>query len=226
MGKDFPMKLEIARFYENKTRLFLLPSLFDYGKEFQIRFNRQYKFAVGIHDTSLNLHNKTEQALIYILFDKELSKRYFSEFIDWLKSQPYYVMDYVSSPDLNSRKHMVVLKIPERHQSDYEHFMSGRYSQMYSEKDRNDYFKKYNKDKALKVLDKTHDALLDYINMVNSTFDHKLTPEDAKDHNEYHFPLSPQEEIFNYTGSVQDRTFNKKVNKSWMEIKVKTPLLV
>lgn len=217
------MKLEIGKFYSNKTRTFLLPCLLENGPEFQMRFNRVYKFAVGIHDTSLNNHNLTEQPLLYILLDKELSRMYFTEFVNWLKSQPYYVTDYVSSPDLSSRKHMVVLRIPELYYNAYQAFMSGKYSEMYTEEQKNVLFREHHRKEALKVLDKTHDALLDYVNKVNSIFEHNLTPKEAEEHNEYEFPLIPQHEIFNYTNSVNDRQFNSKFNKSWMEIEVKNP---
>lgn len=220
------MKLDIGKFYKNKTRLFLLPCLLENGSEFQMRFNRVYKFAVGIHDTSLNNHNITEEPLIYILLDKELSRMHFTEFINWLKSQPYFVTDYVSSPDLNSRKHMVVLRIPSLYYDAYQSFMSGRYSKMYNEEQKNLLFREHHRKEALKVLDRTHDALLDYVNKVNATFKHNLTPEDARDHNEYEFPLVPQYEIFNYTNSVNDRQFNKNYNKSWMEIEVKNQSLL
>lgn len=215
------MKLEVSKFYKNKTRLFLLPCLLHNGPEFQMRFNRVYKFAVGIHDTSLNNHNLTEEPLIYILLDKELSRKYFTEFINWLKGQDYFVKDYVSSPDLSSRKHMIILRIPKLYHNAYQAFMNGRYSEMYTEEQKVLLFKEHHRQKALKVIDKTHDALLDYVQQINAIFEHDLTPAQAKEHSEYAFPLIPQHEIFNYSGTVDDREFNKNYNKVWMEIEVK-----
>jgi hypothetical protein len=212
------MKIEVAKFYENKTRTYLLPCLVDYGLNFQMKFNQLYKFAVGIHDSSLNYNSITEDSLIYILFDKELSRKYFSDFINWLKGQPYFVTDYVAGTELDSRKHMVVLRIPDNHEKTYEAFVKGQYSKMYTDEEKVKYFSEAHRKKALNVLNRTYDALLDYVHLANIIFDHNLSPTDCKDHNEYEFPLSPMEEIFNYQDNLDDRTFNSKYEKAWIEM--------
>lgn len=211
------MQLEVGKFYENKTKIYLLPCLTAYGETFINKFNQLYKFAVGIHDANLHGHVMTEQSLFYIMFDKVYSKPYFQLFLNWLKNEPYYVTDYVSGIELDSRKHMVVLKFPEKYEVAYSNFLKGHFSKMFTNEDKELLFKEEHRKKALKVLNKTEDALLDYVAYINREFEYSLTKEECKSHGEYSFPCFPIQEIFNYS-KTSSKEFNTKYNKSWIEI--------
>lgn len=218
------MNLEVGKFYENKTKIYLLPCLTAYGENFISRFNKMYKFAVGIHDSSFHGHKITEDSLFYIMFDKVYSKPNFQSFLNWLKNEPYYVMDYVSGSELDSRKHMIVLRFPEKYEEAYAAFLKGHFSKMFTEEDKNLLFKEEHRKKALKVLNKTEDALLDYVAFVNREFEYSLTKENCRDHGEYSFPNIPIQEIFNYS-EHKSKEFNTKYAKSWIETSSPTLLV-
>ena len=208
------MKIEISKFYENKTKKFLLPALKAYGKDFEVRFNNIYKFAVGIHDMTIQGHPDTKQDLIYIMIDTKFTPIKANSFLNWVREQKYYVKDYVSGSQLDSRKQMVVLKFPLDYMTAYKMFLQGKYSKMYTSEQKLNLFKGR---RALEVFNKTDDALKDYVHHINVMFEYTITEEDVRDHADYSLPNFCEEEIF-YYAEGDAVFFNETRDKTWIEM--------
>lgn len=210
------MQIESGSLYMNKTWLYLYPCLKFYGEELRTHLNAFLKIAVGISDHNLNIANINSS--IYILIDTEPKydaiakvnyKTHFSDFLDWVKYQPYYVTDYVFEELKYSGKHMVVLKLPSKHEATLLSFIQGRYSGMYSKAELDLYFKlithkdkdheiKHNArvKKVLNVLTRNKECLEDFVKDVNKRFATTVTVEDFKDA-EIDYPPVLEEETFN-----------------------------
>lgn len=206
------MQIQNGKLYENRTWKYLYPCLNYYGEELMSKLSTFFKLAVGIND-----HNKREkEQCIYILVDTNIPllsdkdrqnyKNKFSKFLSWVSYKYYYVSDY----PFDDNKHMVVLKIPRDFNTSYVHFVKGNYSQMYTTKSLNNYFKYINisnkeleirQNKKMKVtrsvLSKDSKYVSTFVNIVNHEFKSDATVEDFKDA-ELDFPPKKEEEIFNY----------------------------
>lgn len=212
------MQIQSGKLYKNKTWLYLYPCLKLYGQDLRKQLNSFLKLGVGISDHNLNIENGFNN--IYILFDTEpvlqkasdveIYKQNFSKFLDWLKYQHYYETDYVFEELKHSGKHMVVLKIPAKHDKAIMNFIQGKYSEMYVQRDLNEYFafitnpdkdfetKQNAKLKKVRdVLTKNKEALPEYVKTVNELYGTEITVEDYKEA-EIDFPPTLEDETFNY----------------------------
>lgn len=209
------MQIQNGKLYENKTWLYLFPCLKEYGEELMNNLSSFFKLAVGVGDSNF----KNKGSYIFILFDTDLplntqaSKSYkqrFSNFLNWISYQKYYVNDYVFS-DLDTKStHMLVLKLPEKINSTYIDFIKGNYSKMYNKEQIEKYFnivenssslaiKERNKrvTKVRKVVFKDKKYLPEFVSIVNDKFKTNVGIEAFKEA-ELDFPPVKKEEIFNY----------------------------
>jgi len=122
---------------ENKTLRFLLPVLITYGSIFVNYLNKLNRIAFGINDKAVVYE---EDYLIYILFDITYTKELFVEFLEFIHSKSFYIDDYIYGK-FTSDLHMVVIKFPDKFKKAYDNFKKGKYSQMYSNKEIEKYFK-------------------------------------------------------------------------------------
>lgn len=205
------MQIQNGKLYENRTWRYLVPCLKSYGEELKKHLSNLLKLKVGISD----FYTETTEDCIYICFQTTLFNvfelertRYvtaFTTFLQWVKYQPYYYTDYVYS--LTECTHVLVLKIPEIHKESFENFKLGKYSEMYSKVQVEEYFKLIeNKDsnlnvavrnqqiiKSRNVLNRNRDLLDDFVKEVNERFKTNLTKEDLEG-TELDFPIDPKEE--------------------------------
>ena len=211
------MQIQSGKLYENRTWRYLYPCLKNYGMHLINYLSSFIKLGIGIGDNNV----KTERNSIFILIqtdpigasdtDRQNYKRNFSKFLDWLRYQPFYVKDYVYE-DLDSAvKHMVVLKIPPKHNIAYDKFVKGKYSEMYSKEEINAYFNIMNNDDnnpviskrnervslSRKILTRDSKHLPVFVETVNKDFGTDIVVEDFKDA-ELDYPIKLQEEIFSY----------------------------
>ncbi len=208
------MDIEIGKYYVNKTWRFLLPCLRGHGDIFVAKFNPIFKLAVGIHDTLTTDSKISDTRNIYILCDKFTNEKHFYEFLDWLKCQEYYVADYCPESEiLKSRKHVLVITVPDIFNDAYDHFLNGNYSMMYLEAELNLLFSKPDKKKEYDILSRNSKLIEEFVKEVNKEFDSHATVEDFKNA-ELELPLKKIEEIFNY--KEEDGVyFNEKTDKKW-----------
>lgn len=208
------MHIEIGKYYVNKTWRFLLPCLRGHGDVFIRKFNPVFKLAVGIHDTLLDNSRKSDGRSIYILCDKLVNKIAFDEFLNWLKYQGYYIADYCPDSEiLKSRKHVIVLKIPEVFSDAYDHFLQGNYSLMYLEQDLKLLFSNPARQKEYDILSRNSKIIEEFTKKVNDEFGTTVESEHFKNA-ELELPLKKIEEIFNYKEN-DTIFFNEKINKIW-----------
>lgn len=210
------MQIQSGKLYENKTWNYLYPCLKSYGSTLMKHLNSFYKLGVGIKDHNIDIE---EGNCIYILLNTNLSspqislinyRENFSKFLDWIRFQPYYVIDYVYDGLDKGEKHMLVLKIPDSYNKAYSRFLKGKYSEMYTSKEINELFplsKLDNKDlenkinsrlqKVRNVLFRNSNYLETFRKQVNEEFGVNCSLNDLKDH-ELDFPPDLKEESFNY----------------------------
>jgi len=209
------MQIQSGKLYENRTWIYLYPSLKYYGDNLMNHLSSFIKLAVGIGDSNL----KVEGNCIFILVDTSIKlssdldrlnyQRNFSKFLDWVRYQYYYVTDYVYDNLDKSEKHMIVLKVPLQLDSSYVHFVKGEYSEMYNKEQLNKLFNVMNNvsnnpsiakrnervSYARKVLTKDKKYLPLFVDKVNKDFGTDITLSDYKDV-ELDYPINLEEEIF------------------------------
>ena len=135
------MKIEVGKFYTNKTKRFLYPCLRGHGDLFILKFNKVFKLAVGIHDENMVDTFSHEAHKIYILLDSAWNKNDFENFMKWVRLEPYYIHDYCFSSDYKyTRKHMLIIKVPKDFYYSYDIFLYGRYSLMYTDDQKLSFF--------------------------------------------------------------------------------------
>lgn len=211
------MQIEIGKYYENKTWRFLVPCLKGHGDIFVMKFNGVFKLAFGIHDTIVDDSKISIGRNMYILCDKLTNSRQFDDFLEWIKYQEYYVADYCPDSEiLNSRKHMIVIQVPERFNDAYDHFLKGDYSQMYLDSELKLLFSNKTRKKEYDILSRNPKIMNDFAKKVNDEFGtpNAVTVSDLK-FAELELPLKKSEEIFNCYKDSDTIYFNEKIDKKW-----------
>lgn len=189
------MEIKIGHLYENRTQKYLLPILLSYGESFQVKLNSIFNLAFGIHDTFLDRSVHEDQRYIYILCDRKCMPAKFWNFLNYVKHQEYYIMDYAFDDIEAGRKHMIVLNFPEQFHNAYDMFLLGNYAQMYTDEEIKLYIKPTNP--IIQVLKRTNLMQAVFIKNLKDTYGTEVTFEEAKEM-EYDFPYKKEEEIFNY----------------------------
>lgn len=210
------MQIQSGKLYENRTWKYLYPCLRSYGGVLKNYLNSLYKVAVALEDKNVDVG---ETNCLHILIDTNMStpqisavkyRENLSIFLDWLRFQPYYIVDYVFDGLETNEKHMIVIKIPQSYDKAVEKFKKGKYSQMYSDKEIKELFpfitlenkeleiKINSKTKKLRhVLTKASSYLPTFKDKINKEFGVNCSINDLKDH-ELDFPPNLEEEIFNF----------------------------
>lgn len=171
---------------ENKTLLYLSPCMRHYGEEFVERYKPVFKIALGISDRFLK-EDFTDH--IFILLYSGIKPKLFIDFLDWVRGQEYYGTDYVFGDMRVSPLHMLVLKCPEGYM---QKFQLGKYSQMYSMNQIEEWFKK--RPELKKVLLKSEGYHEEFVALINKRFNTDLLPEEYN--GEYDFPPDLNKESF------------------------------
>ena len=191
------MQIELGKIYVNKTYKYLLPCLKMHGPTFVVKLNSIFNLAFGLHDCLLDGSDYQQQKLIYILSDKLYQPAKFQNFLNYVKCQDYYVTDYAYDDIEKGRKHMVVIKFPEKYNDIYDKFKKGKYSKMYCKDEIEQFFPKDSEVK--RILVKSLSMRDVFIQKVFDSFGTTLSHKDLKDENiEYDFPPEKQKEFFNY----------------------------
>lgn len=217
------MHIQNGKLYENKTWRYLYPCLKFYSTELINYLSTFFKLGVGISDYNV----ETEDNCIFILIDTDMrlknkveSDKYklnFSKFLDWLKYQPYYVKDYIYSDFDSGEKHMIVLKIPQAHDTTFLSFIRGEYSKMYTKGQIANYFKNIsiptNKEaekgvnnrleKVRKILSKDSTYRDEFVEIVNKDFGTSVKSLYFTEA-ELDYPPKLEEETFNYIEILQE----------------------
>lgn len=205
------MQIEIGKRYVNKTWRFLLPCLKGHGDTFVRKFNPLFKLAVGINDNHLLGTNLSKERNIFILIDRAHQTKLVDEFIQWIKYQPYYKHDYCAGNNItDTRKHVIVISVPEIFNHAYDMFLQGRYSEMYTTEEIILLFSSPDRKREYDILMKSSELKNEFIRMLNSEFNTSISDFDTHV-KEYELPLITDEEVFNYR---KDRNYFKtELNK-------------
>ena len=113
----------------NKTRNYLIPCITDYGKSFNKLLDGFSHIASTIDDTNSPFERYQVGLVINVARSDLLS---FTERMISLRKHPAYVRDYLYGEILYDKLHVIVIQIPEQYHVSYDHFVNGKYSQMYS----------------------------------------------------------------------------------------------
>jgi len=205
---DTTLTVSRGDYYKNKTRYYLLPTLYGFGAEFSQHWNKLTKLAVGIQDYN---YNTTEDNNLYFLFDvcgpyyygayedPTGSKIKFIESLEFFKT----LDEYVTSYSYGSDKQMVVMQVPELFGDIKKKFVEGKYSEMYTEDQLESFIKKSFKSDDLEklttpfsVMKKTRAQEIKFKQQLVKDFGATISESDT--FTEYEYPPILQEEIFNY----------------------------
>lgn len=210
------MDIEIGKYYDNKTWKYLLPCLRGHGDTFVSKYNPVFKLAVGIHDTLVDGSPMFKDLrVIFLMCDKKHQERKFEEFLNWISYQDYYKTDYCPSADLASRKHVIVLTIPEEYIDAYDYFLQGKYSLMYTQKQIDFLFSNPTRKNEKDILMRNSNVFIPFMEKVREEFGINPNPKDFIS-SEYELPLKRNEEIFNCVDN-QRVYFNEELDKVWQE---------
>jgi hypothetical protein len=188
MGNQYDMKIEIGKFYMNKTREYLLPCLCDHGKTLMKAINGLKKLAVGTGDQFIT--GSVHKNHIFLLVDIDCKN--FTQILKWIKTQSFYVNDYPFDDILSGYQHMIVLQIPENYEDAKPEFVEGKYSKMYTQEQINHVFN----NRYMDVLVRDKEKLISFISTVNKMYDVRIDYRTWQ--GEVEFPPVKEEEIFNF----------------------------
>lgn len=212
-------KIEITPgvIFSNRTYKYLSPSMKLYGEEFIAKLRLLYGLAIGVQDYGFNTSSEDRKLEnnIYYVFDVngqftfgkhieiEKSRIDFYKVLSWLREQSYFVKDYPFDSGRNGNKHVVVLKLPKEGMIDK--FVNGQYSKLYTKEELDKIINKTNKvlkstvpNPIYSVLSKDEEFKEEYLQILNSTFNSRLTINDISHHNEYDIPPFLKNEILRW----------------------------
>jgi hypothetical protein len=187
------MEIQLGSVYTNRTKKYLLPTLKEYGGNFETKFTNLFKLAIGVGDYSLKNMDIVMEHSIFILIDTKFSRKIFKDTMLWMKSQGYYKFDYAFDDIHSGHLHMLVIEVPERFKKTSEEFHKSNYSKMYEFVDLNNLFLK--KEEELSVLTKSPEMLLKFIDKINSMYKTNVSHIGWK--GEVDLPIDNTEEYFN-----------------------------
>lgn len=192
------IELDEERIFVNKTSRFLLPCLRGYGEDFVKRFNSFYKYAVGISDSYWYGVTKDRGRYIFILCNTGKNIYQIHNFLHWIKKKPFFVESYCPDAAIKtSNKLMIVLEIPERFNNAYDMFVQGKFSQMFTEEEKELLFLDKNLE-SYQILSRSIDYMESFVNKLNSEFETSIKVKDFDEiPPEMEIPLKSVEEIFN-----------------------------
>lgn len=195
------MMLKYGKKLTNKTLVYLYPSILNgYGDLFKSKIESSvFILAVGIGDNILESNpsfNFLERRPFFILIDKSLRKSKSEEFISWIRRQNFYITDY--SFDSIGRTQMLCLEVPESSQNAYDKFIVGLYSEMYTQKELETYFK--DNQEVYDVLTKNITLLPKFVDKLEETFQTSNLKYTDFLNSELELPykVNIEEEVFNY----------------------------
>lgn len=210
------MQIQSGKLYENRTWKYLYPCLKSYGMTLRNYLNSFYKLAVGVGDSNIDIEDKQ---CMYILLDTNVStsttsltayRENLSRFLEWLRFQPYYVIDYIYSDKDYKGMHMIVIQIPQTYHKTLQLFKQGKYSEMYDRTELNNCFalvtldnkelqsKINNKLTSIRsILTKNPNYIPTFKEELKKEFDVNLLDSELI-HHELDFPPNVEEEVFNF----------------------------
>lgn len=197
------MKIEFGKALDNKTWRFLIPCLKGHGSIFVEKFNNDvFKLAYGISDTVIQDAKILEgKRPIFMMIDTAVLPRQVSNFMEWIRYQPYYITDYAADIN-NPRLQMLVIEVPQEFQTAYDKFCVGLYSEMYT-KQQLDYIFEDKKDtEPYQILSRDPKYSNIFLKKVEDQFSVRMKGIDKQvfiSTAEYEFPysLDSEHEIFN-----------------------------
>lgn len=208
----------------NKTRMYLVQQLQHYGEDFISHLSKNSISIFALQDFGFNVTEDSRKigSEVYMLFDTNgkrkagnyidvaSSRIVFSQSLMYFQSHSAYVTDYCYDSNRTGHYHVVVLKLPFPEKTNL--FLEGKYSQLYSQKQLDEWFIK---EIQVKIVDgesiKTSKKLTDqwsvltkdssyiptFINQVKEEFNTNLNPADVTAM-EYDFKPSLNQEVLRH----------------------------
>lgn len=204
------MSSETGQFNANKTWRFLLPCLRGHGETFVKKFNPVLK-EVGIYDNSLV--DRIDGRNIFVLCDMEYETQAFSEFLNWIRYQDYYITDYTYG--LTNTKTMIVIAVPSQFNHAYDMFLKGKFSKMYSPDEVKALFSIPSREREYGILTLDKKYVDEFVKQINKEFATENTAKDFGDFEELELPLKICEETFNCLGTEGKIFFTEELDKIW-----------
>lgn len=187
------MLIQVGTINMNNTWKLLVPVLKEYGEEFLNKFNNVFKVAAGLGDMLLIKNNIRYEKHIFVLMDTKICKKFFLDFINFIKDHESYEDDYCFDDIQTGHLHMVVLKIPVQHYRTLEKFKHSQFSSMYSTEQINNYFK--NNPEISKILVKDNQYKFDFVKKLNYLYETTIQPNEYE--GELELPIKQHREYFN-----------------------------
>ena len=189
-------RIEISKdIYMNRTVRYIAPVMKLYGDELTQKFNNIKWLAFGINDRNYKEDLKDGDYIFCLC--NITNNKHFDEFISYIRKQYFYFDDYIYS--IRKNLHVVVINNPRR--DIIPHFLSGKYSQMFSKEDIDRiYLKKIRVNGVEKYTDVY--SILKKFDAYKNIFLDKLYLEFGSSviEGDYEYDLPPllNEEVFNY----------------------------
>lgn len=193
--------LELGKIFENRTLIYLVPALREYGTLFTAKLSSLPIKAFGIYDEDLkDVQQFTYRKCIYIMIDTSIRKSTTTTILNWFRNQSYFV-DIVPFRNPEDNIKLLVVDFPDKLEGAFDKFIEGKYSFMYTKHEVNKFFNPQSKlhQKALKVINKSKIGGEEHIQSIEENFGTRLTPEDLRANGyQYDYPPNKKQEFFNY----------------------------
>lgn len=213
---DIVMRSQEARYY-NKTMLYLVPCMRMHAELPKV-VGTQYVITSGIDDLSYSGSFQGCQDQLFLLFHLNQAG---NEFLDSVRTMQVYRDDYLFADLITSRLHMIIFEFPLIRP--ISHFKKSEYSKMYSISEIKELYSHFNtrhhweamqillhNENGRAIFEERLEKYLERIAVSKQLPEYMmhgwrkeknkwLYPEEM----EYDFPLSIEQEIFNYSSNVE-----------------------
>lgn len=184
---------------ENKTYLYLYPTLRDYGEEF-LRFLRGLDL-IEVKLKDVNVQTKNHCFYLRYSVNTQGKKNMIQKFLEYLQDKEYFIKEYI----YDNSSHIIVIQVPKGHNNAIIHFLKGEYSKMYSPQKLKKYFyntssnpvvmERFKRTRQVLRRDKKYVSV--FVKKVNSQFETKVEEKYFKNA-ELDFPPSEKDETLNF----------------------------
>jgi hypothetical protein len=141
------IEFKLGEFYQNKTAKYLIPILNSFTNTFKLSYKKVRTSLVGVaigdlsYDYAKGIQSKNCLFMVYDLngmynakdgkyIDAHKSRQNLANYLKYLRSQEYYVDDYVHKI---GEYHCVIIKLPNEFEPTLDMFFKSQFSQMYNE---------------------------------------------------------------------------------------------
>jgi hypothetical protein len=191
---DMLKKIKVGKIHLNKTLLCLMPGFKVLGEEFNNHLKQLYVVGAFIEHENLESSAFSFKSLspVFIVVDKLFRPKETEKMLAWFSYQSFYLGCYsLINTDYFDRYFVLILSHPNK--KAYKYFLEHQFSKMYTRKEIEDFFNVPLLEETKKYLLKEKEAIQKHIELIENTFNTKITVSDVL-HQDYQLLIGNKEQ--------------------------------